>query len=874
MLRLLCIFLAFTAMTLPSAALAVTVSVQVNSNTDDAEEDLPASDGSVSRGSSDLELAYEGSQPQLIGMRFRNIAVPAGVTILNAYIQFTVDETDSGSTNLNIFGEASDDAGGIGGGTHELSNRPRTAANTAWNNVPPWNTVGAAGPDQRTSNIANIIQEITDRPGWASGNDMLIMIEPGSGCTSSACQRTAESHNGSNANAPILVIEYVTVVPNTADLAITKTDAADPVANGDIVNYTITVTNNGPLDATGVTVTDVLPAGVGFISASASQGSCSENLGTVTCNIGAVSAGNNAMIYLVVTMPAVGGSITNTASVTGDQPDANPNNDTASETTSVRPLNSNQLCYLVADSGGGGGGDDLLTRIDTSDPDPATNETDIGSGTGTSAVEAIAWDAAAGVLYGANAGRLGTISTVSGVFTNRPQSFGTGSGSAGNITLDDIDGLAWDATSGLLYGSHSRGGNDLLLVIDPVSGAHIPNAFGPGVDYVEIQPVLGNDIVDDIAVDPTTGVMYAVLNSGGNSDRLIIIDKANGATTDIALLTVPDIEGLGTDAFGQLWGTSGTQNILYEIDKNTGTGFNPRALDNGSDYEAVDCYASSPSVVADIGVVKIVDDPAPAPADNIAYTITVSNAGTGNASILQISDVLPAGVTYTSSSTATGVYDPSSGVWFIGTLAAGASTILQINADVDTDVDGSTITNTASVLTLFQIDPNPANDSDSADINPAVPVISSFKQVTTLSDPFSTGGNPKALPGAIVEYRIEVSNAGTGLTDSGSLIVTDQIPANLALVVSDFDATNPGPVAFVDGSPASGLSYSFISLGDATDDIRFSNDGGVSFSYTPVDSGNGTDPAVTHFQVQLGGSFLAAAAGDRQFELRFKAEVQ
>jgi len=123
-------------------------------------------------------------------------------------------------------------------------------------------------------------------------------------------------------------------------------------------------------------------------------------------------------------------------------------------------------------------------------------------------------------------------------------------------------------------------------------------------------------------------------------------------------------------------------------------------------------------------------------------------------------------------------------------------------------------------------------------------------------------------------FTIEVANAGTGVTDANTLIVTDKVPDNTALVVADFDGANPGPVAFVDGVPASGLSYSFVSLGDATDDISFSNDDGSTYTYTPVDAGDGTDPDVTHIQVQLGGVFLPAGAGNRQFDLQFKAAVQ
>jgi uncharacterized repeat protein (TIGR01451 family) len=64
----------------------------------------------------------------------------------------------------------------------------------------------------------------------------------------------------------------VVAAPTSADLAITKTDAADPViVNGNVV-YTLTIRNDGPAAATGVTVTDTLPAGVTFVSAVPSQG--------------------------------------------------------------------------------------------------------------------------------------------------------------------------------------------------------------------------------------------------------------------------------------------------------------------------------------------------------------------------------------------------------------------------------------------------------------------------------------------------------------------------------------------------------------------------------------------------------------------------
>ena len=81
---------------------AIDISSQINSNNDDAEEET--SNGSIDIESSDLEMAFDGSNEQIIGMRFNNINIPSYATVTHAYIQFTVDETDSGTTNLTIKG--------------------------------------------------------------------------------------------------------------------------------------------------------------------------------------------------------------------------------------------------------------------------------------------------------------------------------------------------------------------------------------------------------------------------------------------------------------------------------------------------------------------------------------------------------------------------------------------------------------------------------------------------------------------------------------------------------------------------------------------------------------------------------------------------
>ncbi len=175
--------------------------IAITSSTDDAEE---YEDHSMHLTSSDLELV-EDKDSQIVGLRFKDIPVPKGAIISNAYIQFRADETNGRDTYLTITGHDTDNSSTFTSTSRNISDRKETSAQVDWR-PNDWTVKGEYGLDQRTPDISSILQEITDRSGWSKYNRLSLFIS-GSG------KRVADSYDAHKKSyesntAPILVIEY------------------------------------------------------------------------------------------------------------------------------------------------------------------------------------------------------------------------------------------------------------------------------------------------------------------------------------------------------------------------------------------------------------------------------------------------------------------------------------------------------------------------------------------------------------------------------------------------------------------------------------------------------------------------------------------
>lgn len=209
-----------------------------------------------------------------------------------------------------------------------------------------------------------------------------------------------------------------------------------------------------------------------------------------------------------------------------------------------------------------------------------------------------------------------------------------------------------------------------------------------------------------------------------------------------------------------------------------------------------------------------------------------------------------------------------------GALAAGASMTILVAYEIPAGAasgSNAAVTTTASSFHESQVT---AAVVDSIDVVPGPDIVVS-KSVTVLNDPVNLGVNPLAIPGGVVLYTVTVRNEGDGSVDADTVEILDVIPADGCMLLADLGGPGEGPVAFADGSPASGLSYSFAGLADDADDLEFSSDGGANFDYDPSVGSNGCDSLITHIRINPKGVFAAdTGSGAPSAEFSFRMLIR
>ncbi len=168
---------------------------------------------------------------------------------------------------------------------------------------------------------------------------------------------------------------------------------------------------------------------------------------------------------------------------------------------------------------------------------------------------------------------------------------------------------------------------------------------------------------------------------------------------------------------------------------------------------------------------------------------------------------------------------------------------------------------------IFEVDmPDYANfDLASAVFKPAATLT---KTSAPYSDPLNGTTNPKYIPGGVAEYTIVATTPASYSVSSNTIVIGDSTPVGSELIVADIGGAGSGPAGFAPGT--SGLTYSFVSLASAADNIDFSNNSGTSWTYTPVADANGADPAVTTVRVRPQGTMAASSSATLRLRYRIK----
>jgi len=240
--------------------------------------------------------------------------------------------------------------------------------------------------------------------------------------------------------------------------------------------------------------------------------------------------------------------------------------------------------------------------------------------------ETVAYDPFNNELYSVNGDQMGRLDQTTGAFTAVSSNYGDVRLPDGSThDIHDVDGLCFDPFGKVIWATERISGykaNDLLFKIDASTHEIILNAFGPNVDAVPVHeafdPILNKNVydIDDIAVDPETGDLYAIQNEGGAGGVLTIINKTNGnvvinkGTFDepgSSSSPVDDIEGLTFYNSGQLLASTGDngpdsqdKNKLFLIDKNSAEATPQSPIDPSGerfDFEALTCLTDEPNIM-------------------------------------------------------------------------------------------------------------------------------------------------------------------------------------------------------------------------------------------------------------------------------------
>jgi uncharacterized repeat protein (TIGR01451 family) len=574
----------------------------------------------------------------------------------------------------------------------------------------------------------------------------------------------ADSPEGVGGNSHVSGSDTDQLAP-LADMSVIKTGPPSAVPGNDIV-YTLVVHNAGPSSAVDVSVNDPTPLGLGFVS---TAGDCTT---AFPCQFGTLQPGESRMItatYMVPLGYTAPNPILNTASIVDATPDPNQGNRSS---TSQTPVNLNAdvavLKSVTPTSALVGDTVTLFVSVLNNGPNQASSVviTDV---------------LPAGMTFVSASPQQGSYDQSSGHWQVGDLENGASATLTMTATITQAGTITNTATKTAANEPDPNSSNDsAVATLNAAAAADVAiqktvdnptPAVGKNVTFTVTATNTGPSDATDVAV--TDALAGLTLVSATPSQGTY--DDATGVWTIGAL---PFLAPSATLTLVASVTTPGSLvNTAFKRDQ-TEDDPNPANDQSTVSLNAVD--------KADIQVTKAISNPTPAVGQQVTFTVTTANLGPNPATGVVVTDTLPPGLTFVSA-VPSDAYDPASGAWTVGSLAATQSAVLSITATV---TQAGALTNTATKTSANEDDPNPGNDSGSVTANANVPPSANLSITKT--------GPATALVGESVAYTIVVTNAGPAIA---SAVVSDPNVPGLTFVSNGNDCRTPFPCTLVSIEP-------------------------------------------------------------------------
>jgi uncharacterized repeat protein (TIGR01451 family) len=545
-------------------------------------------------------------------------------------------------------------------------------------------------------------------------------------------------------------------LPVGVDIGVAKTVDVPTPRIGDIVTFTVTATNAGPANATGVRITDPIGPGVALVGAVVPPGT-TYTPGTGVWNVGNLAAGGSVQLQLSLQVTSVD-PYTNVATLTAvTEPDINPNNDRGQATiTPIRDADVGMAKSVNDPTPAVGETITFSVTATNLGPSPATGVVVVDllpaglalssatpsqgaydAGTGTWSVGSLAVNGSATLTLTALVTAPGTITnTATKTAQNEPDPNPNNDTASSTITATRVADLSITKTDGLAV---VLAGNQVTYTIA------VFNA-GP-------SDVVGATVTDTFPAALTGVTWTCVADTGGSCGA------ASGSGNIATTVNLPAGRGavftatgtVSPSALGTLSNTATVAPPAGTTDPNPG---------NDSSTDVTTIQASADLAADKLGPPGLITAGTP-----VSFTITVTNAGPSTATGVTLVDPTPAGLTFVSNTGACTTAFPCA----LGSLAPGATAVVTTTFFVPPGyTTPDPIVNVATVSSPTP-DPVPGNNTGTGAASLGAPVADLL--VT------KTDGLSQVVAGGQVTYTITILNRGP--SNVSNVAVADPLPAPL-----------------------------------------------------------------------------------------------